>query len=326
MNSVGNSSIAFVTLSGLFWGGWLVGSQTPQGQEALANAYQYYAKADSVKETDLFAPDALRALVCGINAGPNASATAKPCLAVAAAGRMFIIDAGAGAALSLESHSISLGRLEAVLLTGSDPVRAADLNELFVDYATARPDGVLPVYGPTDSHDVVRGVNATLTAQKMRAGLQPWAPAPEPGKPVIVFEGDGLTVLAFTTEADAHTGRVGYRFDYRGRSLVVAGDGRAEWANATKDADVVLHGTQSQGLAQLHEDGADSATPFEVASAARASGAGMLVLTGMEDSPVMQDMQVREAKQSGLRDVIAGKLGMVLELPLTSREVRVRPI
>jgi ribonuclease Z len=160
----------------------------------------------------------------------------------------------------------------------------------------------------------------------MRAGLQPWAPAPEPGKPVIVFEGDGLTVLAFTTEADAHTGRVGYRFDYRGRSLVVAGDGRAEWANATKDADVVLHGAQSQGLAQLHEDGADSATPFEVASAARASGAGMLVLTGMEDSPVMQDMQVREAKQSGLRDVIAGKLGMVLELPLTSRDVRVRPL
>lgn len=40
MNSVGTSSIAFVTLSGLFWGGWLVGSQTPQGQEALANAYQ----------------------------------------------------------------------------------------------------------------------------------------------------------------------------------------------------------------------------------------------------------------------------------------------
>jgi hypothetical protein len=52
----------------------------------------------------------------------------------------------------------------------------------------------------------------------------------------------------------------------------------------------------------------------------------MLVLTGMEDSPVMQDMQVREAKQSGLQNVMAGKLGMVLELPLTSRDVRVRPL
>jgi ribonuclease Z len=172
----------------------------------------------------------------------------------------------------------------------------------------------------------VRGVNATLVAQKMRPGLQPWAPAPEPGKPVIVYEQDGLTVLAFTTESDAHTGRVGYRFDYRGRSLVVAGDGRAEWANATKDADVVLHGAQSQGLAQLHDENNNSATPFEVASAARASGAGMLVLTGVEDSPVMQDMQVREARESGLRDVVAGRIGMMIELPLTSQDVRVRAL
>jgi ribonuclease Z len=326
MNSVGNSSIAFVTLSGLFWGGWLVGSQTPQGQEALANAYQVYTKADAVQETDLFAPDALRAVVCGMSAGPLSTSVAKPCLAVAAAGRLFIIDAGSGAALSLESHQIQLNRLEAVLLTGADPVRASDLNELFVSYSGSHPTEVLPVYGPTESHDVVRGVNATLEAQKIRGGLQAWAPAPEPGKPVIVFEGEGLTVLAFTTESDAQTGRVGYRFDYRGRSLVVAGDGRAEWANATKNADVVLHGAQSQGLAQLHEEQNDVATPFEVASAARASGAGMLVLTSVEDSPVMQDMQVREAKQAGLRDVVAGKLGMILELPLTSRDVRVRAL
>jgi hypothetical protein len=63
-----------------------------------------------------------------------------------------------------------------------------------------------------------------------------------------------------------------------------------------------------------------------VASAARASGAGTLVLTGMEDSPVMQDMQVREARSSGLRNVVAGKVGMMIELPLTSQDVRVRAL
>jgi ribonuclease Z len=254
-----------------------------------------------------------------------AGSTAKPCLAVAAAGRLFIIDAGAGAALALENHNVPLGKLESVLLTGADPVRSADLNELYVDYESQGGPSTLPVYGPTESHDVVRAVNATLKAQKMIPGLQPWAPAPEPGKPVIVFEGDGLTVMAFTTEADAHTGRVGYRFDYRGRSLVVAGDGRAEWANATKDADVVLHGAQSQGLAQLHDDG-DAATPFEVASAARSAGDGMLVLTGVDESPVMQDLQVREAKQAGLADVVAGHMGMLLELPLANSQVNVRPL
>ncbi len=327
MNPVGTSSIAFVTLSGLFWGGWLVGSQSPQGQEALAKAYATYTAQQAGDEQDLFAPNALRALVCGIGAGPMAGSTDKPCLAVAAAGRLFIIDAGSGAAMALERKNVPLGRLESVLLTGADPVRSADLNELWVNYQGQNAGDTLPVYGPTESHDVVRAINATLTAQKMKPGLQPWAPAPEPGKPVIVFEGDGLTVMAFTTTADAHSGRVGYRFDYRGRSLVVAGDGRAEWATATKDADVVLHGARSNSFAQLHENhGFDAATPFEVASAARSAGAGMLVLTGVDESPVMQDMQVREAKQAGLNDVVAGRMGMLLELPLANTDVNVRPL
>jgi ribonuclease Z len=326
MNPIGASSIAFLGLSGVIWGGWLIGSQSTTGQEALARAYANYVQTERAGENqDLFAPNALRALVCGVNTGARSGSGAKPCLAVAAASRMFIIDAGSGAAMSLEQHHVPLGKLESVLLTGADPVRSADLNELWVDYQAQGGAATLPVYGPAESHDVVRGINATLAAQKQTPGLQPWAPAPEPGKPVIVFEGDGLTVMAFTTEADAQTGRVGYRFDYRGRSLVVAGDGRAEWANATKDADVVLHGAQSEGFAQLHEDG-NAASPFEVAAAARSAGAGMLVLTGGDESPVAQDLQVREAKQSGLADVIAGRVGMLLELPLANTEVNVRPL
>ena len=39
MNAIGKSSVVFVTLSGLFWGGWILGSQTPEGQEAIARAY-----------------------------------------------------------------------------------------------------------------------------------------------------------------------------------------------------------------------------------------------------------------------------------------------
>ena len=44
MNAIGKSSVVFVTLSGLFWGGWVLGSQTPEGQEAIARAYEAYAQ------------------------------------------------------------------------------------------------------------------------------------------------------------------------------------------------------------------------------------------------------------------------------------------
>ena len=46
MNAVVKSTAVFATLSGLFWGGWMVGSQTPQGQEALAKAYEALGRRD----------------------------------------------------------------------------------------------------------------------------------------------------------------------------------------------------------------------------------------------------------------------------------------
>jgi ribonuclease Z len=321
MNPVGTSSVAFVTLSGLFWGGWLIGSQTPQGQEALARAYAMYT-ADAQAEADLFAPDALRALVCGVDAGPN-KAEIKPCLAVAAAGRLFLVDAGSGAAMALDHKSVALDRLEAVLLTGADPVRAADLDELWVSSSPVRGARTLPVYGPADSYPLVEGLNLALSARGSKAGLEAWAPAPEPDAPVIVFEADGLTVVAFTTQEDAHEGRVGYRFDYRGRSLVVAGDGRAEWSDAAGNADVVLHGAKSEMLAELHTRDAAPHSLFDMRRFTQ--GPGNLVLTETDPNPVMAQLQRREAQLSK-GNVLGGKPGMVVELPLTSRDVRVRPL
>lgn len=323
MNPVGASSVVFVTLSGLFWGGWLVGSQTPQGQEALARAYASFAAETAQSQGDLFDSTALRALVCGSGASAVGMGE-KPCLAVAAAGRLFIVDAGYGAAAALETHSVPLARLEAVLLTGADPVRSADLDQLWVQaHSGARGDKPLPVYGPVDSHEVVFGLNKALAAQGVGGGLQPWAPAPEPDAPVIVFEADGLRISAFTTAEDAQTGRVGYRFDYRGRSLVVAGDGRAQWAHATAEADVVLNSAQTQTLAQLHEPLADE-TQF--AASAWNDTARMMVLTGVDPNPMIADLQVRRAREAGLRDVVAGRTGLLLELPLTSRDVNVRAL
>lgn len=326
MNPIGTTSVAFVALTALFWGGWILGSQTPEGQEALANAYNTFKNEQQAEhEASLFADDALRAVVCGV--GERDGRGAKPCLAVAAGGRLFIVDAGSGAADALERKGIPLARLQAVLLTGADQKRAGDLDELWGYAAPQRNNARLPVYGPADSHRLVAGLNDAMGVGPA-SGLEPWAPAPEPGKNVVVFEGDGLVVSAFTTARDAYTGRVGYRFDYRGRSLVVAGDGRAEWAEAQLDADVVLHGADSESFAQLHEEGDTALFPglAQLAKAAAEANTGTLVLTNASESPLMADLQVKEAKAGGVNDVVSARMGMMLELPLTSREVNVRPL
>ncbi len=321
MNSLGKSSVVFVTLSGLFWGGWILGVQTPEGQEALARAYAAYAEDQAAANEDLFNSDALRAIVCG---GDSFEAAApKPCLAVIAGGRLFVVDAGSGAASSLMRRNIPMGRLHAVLLTGGSVAQTADLGELYANSAPNRAEPLMPVYGPAETQRMVDGLNQVAGLDGLGQGLQAWGPGPEPGRSVIVFEEDGLTVSAFTTPGDFENHRIGYRFDYRGRSLVVGGDGRVVGARAAENAEVVLQGAQSEALAHLHQGG--YATAAEVAAQARAANAGMIVLTGAESRMAAQ-MQVAEARAAGFEDVVAGRIGMLVELPLANSEVNVRPL
>ncbi len=182
---------------------------------------------------------------------------------------------------------------------------------------------LLPVYGPANTQRTVEGLNTAAGYDGAERGLQAWGPAPEPGRSVIVFEDDGLIVSAFTTADDAFAGRVGYRFDYHGRSIVVGADGQMVSSETAANADVVMQGAQSQALAHLN--GRNSVTAAEVAASARQANAGMVVLTSAEDT-VSAAMQVREARAAGFDDVIAGRVGMMLELPLSSREVNVRPL
>jgi ribonuclease Z len=319
MNAIGKSSVVFVTLSGLFWGGWVLGSQTPEGQEALARAYQAYTDQQTVANQDLFSTTALRAIVCGQAGAMNVDQ--KPCLAIVAAGRLFIVDAGSGAAASLSSHGISTQNLQAVLLTSAGLTQTADLDELYGD--GQRSSTLLPVYGPGETQRLVDGLNQAAGFDGVQRGLQAWGPSPEPGRSVIVFDADGLVISAFTTREDAFAGRVGYRFDYRGRSIVVGGDGRIADAPAAANADVVLEGARSEQLGQLHQH--DVATAAQAAVSAQAANAKMLVLTGANDE-VDARMQVAEARAAGYDDVRAGRVGMIVELPLDNSEVNVRAL
>lgn len=303
MNAIGKSSVVFVTLSGLFWGGWVLGSQTPEGQEALARAYEAYAEQQATANEDLFNTTALRAVVCG---GANAErGEAQPCLAVMAAGRMFIVDAGSGAASALGQRNIPMQHLNAVLLTNAGLQQTADLDELYGAMSRTRDDALLPVYGPADTQRMVDGLNQAAGFDGMDRGLQAWGPSPEPGRSVIVFEADGLVVSAFTTQEDAFAGRVGYRFDYRGRSIVVGGDGRVAGAPAAANADVVLQG--------------------QVGVEARDANAGLLMLTGANNEMAGR-LKVAEARAAGLNDVVSARVGMLVELPLDNNDINVRPL
>ena len=327
MGKVGTSMVVFTTLSGLIWGGWLVGSQTPEGQEALAKAYKDFRENKAQQyDTDFFAENAMRVFVCG-DGGLLDSTPSKPCLAVAAGGKLFIIDAGSGASAALERVGMPLNRLHAVLLTGADQVRAGDLDELWALASAQRQNRPLPVYGPVDAHRLVFGLNDAMGAQTGVSGLEAWAPAPAPGQPVVVYKDDQLEVLAYTTDQDAFSNKVGYVFNYRGRILTIAPNGSAAWAAAAPgQTDVMLQTNFAEAFAQLHnpDTGNMMAGLQQFAQAANDADANTLVLANAGDNPIVNEMSKRVARDAGMANVVTSGNGMVLELPLENRDVNVR--
>jgi ribonuclease Z len=337
MSAIGKSSVVFVTLSGLFWGGWVLGSQTPEGQEAIARAYAAYAEDQAVENQDLFDSSALRAIVCG---GADRGGAAQPCLAVVAAGRLFVVDAGSGAADSLVQRGVPLGRLQAVLLTSSGIERMADLSEMYSG-TSAGEDMLLPVYGPADTQRMVDGLNQAAGFDGASKGLQAWGPSPEPGRSVIVFEADGLVVSAFTSQEDAFSGRVGYRFDYRGRSVVISGDTKklAAVAKASSGADVLIHDALSQPLRRVLADAARDAgnarvakllndigdyhaSPLEAAEIANEAGVRLLVYTHFVPALIQRPLQLAYFNEveavRGRDSFVVGYDGLRIDLPAGS--------
>ena len=83
----------------------------------------------------------------------------------------------------------------------------------------------------------------------------------------------------------------------------------------------MLQGAQTQRVAQLH----GGASAAQVAAQAQAANAGLVMLTGAENQVAAQ-VQLAEARAAGFDDVIAGRVGMLVELPLANSDINVRPL
>ncbi|MEO8605758.1 MAG: hypothetical protein ABI629_24530 [bacterium] len=151
----------------------------------------------------------------------------------------------------------------------------------------------------------------------------------------VVLERDGLRVTAFSVGPIGPAVSVGYRFDYRGRSIVVAGhsQGHPNVIKFAAGADILVHEAahhemlaygievmdrigQTRSASLARETLAAYADPTQAAETARAAAVGTLVLTRLTPSPndfIMRQMFVGAAG-SIFPDVVLGEDGMRLYL------------
>jgi ribonuclease Z len=228
----------------------------PAAQDAV-----FKRAATAVLSQTLEPLDGMRVIVCG-SASPlgRDPERAQACIAVVTAEHFLLFDVGARSPLRMAQAQLPMARINGVFLTHfhSDHIAALpDVN--LASWVQGRP-AALDVYGPPGVQLVVDGFNAAYrldrryrTAHHGAARLPPErgamrAHAFDPGE--VVWQDDLLTVTSFAVEHPPIEPAVGYRVDYRGRSVVISGDTNAADGlfAAARGTDILFHDALSRTL------------------------------------------------------------------------------
>jgi ribonuclease Z len=230
------------------------------------------------------AKDGLYAFLCGTGSPMPDIKRAGPCIAVAAGRRFFVIDAGQGSTRNALLMRLPVDRTDAVLLTHFHSDHIADLGELALQrWVRGSAETPINVVGPIGVDQVVEGFNLAyrLDAQYRVAHHGPKTVPPsgsggiampfelssEPDSSAVVFDDDDVMVTAFRVDHRPVDPAVGYRIDYKGRSLVVSGDTvySESVLSHSQGADLLFHDALNAAIIGIVNENADLA---DVSSAA----------------------------------------------------------
>ena len=257
-------------------------------------------------------PDGLHVGLCGAGSPFPDERRSGPCTVVVAGGRLFVFDAGSGSARNIGKLGFVHGRIEAVFLTHFHSDHIDGLGELMLQrWVSTANTAPLPVLGPPGVEQVVAGLrmaysqdqhyrvahhgDATVPASGFGGVAQPFQIGPE-GRATVLKDGD-LQIDAFLVDHTPNHPAVGYRIQYKGRTLVISGDTKksAVVQREAQGVDLLLHEALSEPLMAILENGAGQAgrpqlkkifndvlnyhtTPEQAAEVARDAGVRYLVL------------------------------------------------
>lgn len=343
-------------LAGLGW--WM--AHVPAVQDALLS--RMVERTMGATRDDLLGDDALRVVLCGTGNPLPHPDRADACTAVFAGGNMYLVDTGPGAAKNLALWHLPAPKLAAVMLTHYHSDHIGDLGEINLQTWAQGRASALRIFGPPGVEQVVGGFAQAYALDRgyrvahHGAALMPpasWAMEPHvvnvdaapggaacAGCSAIVLQENGLKVTAFTVNHAPVAPAYGYRFDYKGRSVVISGDTTKCTnlvANA-RGADVLIHEAQSATMVKLIGEAASRrgnarvanimsdilryhTTPEDAAAEANQAGVRLLVMSHI--GPPTPNAFVRMAFMRGVgairpRGVVLGYDGMLLTLPAGS--------
>ncbi len=227
---VAGIAVVIILIAGVFM------ARKQIGMKMLAVIAAEFTQKDVIGDL----PDGLHVGLAGAGAPLPDAKRAGPCTFVIAGKNFFVVDAGPGSIRQLELMKLRLGDIKAVLLTHFHSDHIAGLGELMLKRwaGEARPDP-LPIIGPKGVDTVVQGFNLAYSLDAgYRVAHHGSTTTPPTGaggvampfdfsagtRDVVVIDDGGVKVTAFLVDHRPVKPAVGYRFAYKGRSVVISGD------------------------------------------------------------------------------------------------------
>ncbi len=302
--------------------------------------------------------DGLHLALCGAGGPMPAPNASGPCVAVVAGKQLFVVDSGTDGPRNLGRMGYPVGKVEAVFLTHFHSDHIDGLGELStLRWAAGDNTSPLPVYGPQGVEKVVDGFNAAYsqdfvyrhehhgdTVAPMSGAGMTAMPFKKPvmGELNVVYEGDELKIEMLAVDHSPVEPAVGYRFSYKGRSLLISGD-TTKQENIRKFSegiDLLVHEALAPNLVNMMNATAKKlgntimekvthdildyhASPAEAAETARDAGVGHLLYYHIVPPLVIpgQDLLYLNGAEDIFPEYTIGQDGVAFTLPVNSDEI-----
>jgi ribonuclease Z len=303
-------------------------------------------------------PDGLHLALCGAGGPLPAPKASGPCVAVVAGERLFVVDVGTDSPRNLGRMTFPAGNVEAVFLTHFHSDHIDGLGELAtIRWAGGDNTRPLPVHGPEGVEQVVDGFNTAYShdfiyrhehhgdtvAPLSGAGLKA-VPFKKPamGELATLIDDGGLKVEALAVDHFPVDPAVGYRFSYKGRSLLITGD-TVKLENIkrfSQGIDLLVHEALAPNLVNMMNETAKRlgnpiiekitfdildyhASPVEAAETARDAGVGHLLYYHIVPPIIVPGQKTLwlNGAEDIFPDYTIGQDGVAFSLPANSREI-----
>lgn len=326
--------------------------------------YLFETAIASKQSQDLFNEDSLYVITTGTGAPMPDKNRTGPQTIVVAGTQVLVFDAGPGSTLKLELSPVDVGAIDALFITHFHSDHIGGIGELMLKrWATTGRQQPLPIYGPAGVVNVVKGFEQAYNLDSIyriaHHGEDVMPPTGFGGDAhnlnlgsdlmscIRVYQQENVEVIAFNVAHAPVFPAVGYRVNYKGKSIVITGDTKytKSLIHHSNKADVLiseaLNKKFSSMLARatksLESNASAVATdiqdyhisPKQAADVAREAGVQQLVITHVLP-PVPTDLLVRpflkEAREVYKGNIYMANDGTLITLPVNSDEISIKEL